>query len=243
MYALCSGMLLVSMLLVATNGCDSILPEDFKNKEYTIAEIDQRACNLLSADTVNNAQGVTIGYKSSSGHPVQSRLLASLVDSATRANNRDNQIIFSSFNLLADSLALLVSDSLMLITHPSASQKDTTYAVMKILPGQSQNIYLYTSLRYYDTVDNVGNHSTNINDYVSVELVRVDTTTVNYSEDMHGETISGGTQIILMSQQKHVVPIIRARYKIQLDQSIYIVRLIISSPATIRPFKIVILPV
>jgi hypothetical protein len=189
-------LLLVGTLLFAGFGCDSVLPDEFKSKDYTIAPLDSRASALLMDSTKK---------------VIQSKSLASFADSATRATHTENQIILSKFNTMLDSLQQLVQDTLMWVKYPA--NQNVTYALLTISPGQSKNIYIYTSLFYY---------SGNINEYITVQLVKSDTTVVVPTDDMPAETITGSFGTI------------RGRYKVQLDQEgVYLVRFTLSSPSAI----------
>jgi hypothetical protein len=211
--------LLIVIVVVIGIGCDSILPEDFKKKDYTIAEIDGRACTILLSDTT--------------GKGIASLALASLdttiVDSATLANSTENQIILAKFSLLIDTLPQLVQESLIVVD--STGQKNS-YAVLTIPQGQAKDLYIYTSLFY--TAENV-------NEYVTIRLLKSDTSEVAFSNDMAGEVVSGGTQTIMVESQERIVPIIRSRDKVHVEAGVYLVRLTMSNPQTIGTYKITIL--
>ena len=209
--------LLIVVVVVIGAGCDSILPEDFKEKDYGIAEIDGRACTSFS-DTI--------------GTGIVSRSLASfksMVDSATLANSTENQIILAKFSELADSLPPLVRDALMIV---EPTNQKNSYAVLRVLPGESKDLYIYTSLFF--TADN-------INEYVTIRLLKSDTTEVGFSNDMAGEVVSGGTQTVVVQSEERIVPTIRSRDKVHVEEGVYLVRLSLSTPATIGKYKIIIL--
>jgi hypothetical protein len=206
--------LLIVIIVMIGIGCDSILPEDFKKKDFAIAEIDGRACTILS-DTV--------------GTKIAPLSLASFADSATLANNTENKIILSNFSVITAGLPLLVQESLMIVD--STGQKNT-YAVLTIPQGQAKDLYIYTSLFY--TAENV-------NEYVTIRLLKSDTTEVAFSNDMAGEIVSGGTQTIIVQSQERIVPIVRSRDKVHVEAGTYLVRLTMSNPQTIGDYKITIL--
>jgi hypothetical protein len=153
------------------------------------------------------------------------------VDTATwgnydRGTLTENQVYKLKFNEIKDSLQhTLTQDSLILI---NPGDQKITYARWDVSGG---NYYLYTSLRYIES---------NINEYVSIELIKSDTTAVSYSSAMPGETVSGSVQTILVAQNNRIVPIIRARYQYHLNNGTYLVRFITSNP-TIGQFKVVLL--
>jgi hypothetical protein len=226
---------LIGILVTGIFGCENILSDKFKDKEFTIAAIDQTAGNWLAKDTLNDSRGITIGYKGGRGDSIKTRTLQSLVDTTiwgnySRGSLTENQVYYQKFNDIADSLQSLVllRDTLMII-NPVAQK--VTYARLNVTGGNGKNIYLYTSLRYT---------ATNVNEYVSVDLIRSDTTSVSYSTEMPAEAVSGCTQIISVSQSNKVIPIIRARYEYHLEDGVYLVRLTASDP-TAGIYKITIL--
>jgi uncharacterized protein YcfL len=237
---------LVSISLCAVIGCDSVLPEKFKEKNINPQDIDLRAGRLLASDTVNTAQGITVGYQygsvldsagvpkqDSSGNPiyrvlpvtwsvVSSRTLGSFT---TLPSGTDNQFINSNFGLLTDSLPSLNSDSLISISY--SETQTTSYAVLKA--SQAENIYIYTGLYYY-----LGASTSNTNDYVSVDLVNKDTSVVGTSSSIPQESSYGSTETILNAQNTTVVSVIRARYTFHVDQGgVYLVRFTLSNPKEI----------
>ena len=238
--------LLVSISLSAMIGCDSVLPAKFKEKNISAQDIDLRAGGLLASDTVNTAQGITVGYQygpvldsagvtklDSVGDPiyrvlpvtwstVTSRALASFT---TLSPGTDNQIINANFGLLTDSLPSLNSDSLISISY--SETQTVTYAVLKAT--RAEDIYIYTSLYYY-----LAAATSNTNDYVSVDLVNKDTSVVSTSSSMPQESTYGSTETILSSQNTTVVSVIRARYTFHVDQGVvYLVRFTLSNPKEI----------
>lgn len=221
---------LISTLLVGAVGCDSLLPSEFKEKQYTAPDIDTRACNRLSRNLIDSTGQV---IDPAACYLVNSRALASLVDSTTRATSTDNQIILSKFSALVDSLKPpLVRDTLTLIQYP-ADQR-VTYAVLNVSSGESKDVYIYTSLHY---------NQNNIGENVAVQLVRSDTAVVSYSDDMRAEIVSGCTQLVSVAGTARIVPTIRARYRIHLEEGVYLVRFIISRPEVVGSFKIMILSI
>jgi hypothetical protein len=212
-------LLLVVFIVLSGIRCDSILPEDFKTKEYTIAGIDNQACTMLLDTTGTNIYARTLAS------------LKTIVDSAALANGSENQVILQKFSALVDSLPQLVEGSLM-ITYYATDQKNS-YAVLKVLSGQAKDLYIYTSLFY---------NANNVNEYITVRLLKSDTTEVSYSNDMPGETVSGGTQTIIVASDERIVPTIRSRDIVHVDEGVYIVRFTMSDPSTIGKFKIALLP-
>jgi hypothetical protein len=206
---------LAVVVMLAMSGCDKMLPTEFKSKEYATPDIDKKAATILSDTT---------------GHIVNSLNLMSLVDSATYAGNTENKIIQSNYNTLAGRLPELIRDSLMVVEYPAGMK--TNYAVLKVTAGQSKDIYLYTSLFYTEP---------NLNQYVTVQIVKSDTSLVTSSEAMTGEVASGNTQTITVASESRLVPTIRARYTVHVDEGVYIVRLIASDAALVGPYKMLIL--
>jgi hypothetical protein len=270
------GVLLISTLLVALSGCDSMVPDAYKGQTFSAGTMDQKAGKLLTLDTLNDAHGLTFSYHygplDSSGlpmHPgtgagvtfdsvpvvwasINSRTLASLVDSTTAAVNTDYQMINSKFDFLTGQLPSLSQDSLIVVTYPA--NQAVSYAALKA--GPARDIYIYTSLMYYY---NQSSLISNASDYVAVALVKRDTSSVSFSTALTPESVYGSYEKIVFpvestptspSQSTRSVPVINGRYQFHVDQgAAYIVRFTLSSPQTIsnpltliaNQFKVVIL--
>jgi hypothetical protein len=236
MYHKCQGssaflkLFLISSLLAGAVGCDNLLPSEFRQKEYTAPDVDIRVCNQLSRNLLDSTGQV---IDPSACYLVNSRALASLVDSTTRATSTDNQIILSKFNELVDGLKPpLERDTLILVQYP-ADQR-VTYAVLNVSSGQSKDIYIYTSLHY---------NQNNLAENVAVQLVRNDTSQVSYSDDMRAEIATGCTQLVTVAGTPRIVPTIRSRYRIHLEEGIYLVRFVVSRPEVVGSFKIIIVSI
>jgi hypothetical protein len=244
---------LVSTLLFSGIGCDSVMPDEFKDKNFNAADIDIRAGNLLVGDTLNDSQGLTYSYQSgpldSSGTPIHPGggsavtyrtklpITWSIITSqtlarfATATDTIDNQIIYSKFDNVTNALPLLHTDSLIIVNYPA--NQSVSYAVLNISSGQSKDVYVYTSLLYYST-----GSVTNINDYVSVDLIKRDTSLVSSSSAMPTESAFCSYEKIMYSSAPRIVSTIRARYKVHLDQgSVYLVRFTLSSITISNPLS------
>ncbi|MGD0591662.1 MAG: hypothetical protein ABSA44_12835 [Bacteroidota bacterium] len=221
-----------------------MLPTDFKAKNFTPSDIDLKAGNLLTSDTLNDVQGFTASYQyvpldgsgqpislsnSTPPTPVSFRSLPvtwSIVHSQSLGDTIDNQIILSGFDSLAAVLPELHQDSLIAVNYSGK----VSYAVLK--SAQAKDIYFYTSLLYYY---NATNATSNINDYVSIDLVKRDTSVVSPSSTISTESAYNSSERILSGNNKiEIVPVISARYTIHLDQgSVYLVRFTLTNPSQI----------
>jgi hypothetical protein len=220
-YTMVLKSLLLGAVVFMIAGCDSLLPDKFNEQEYTASAIDQRACFWL-ADTLPRT--------------IQTKILNTLntPGDTSWASLTDNQIIFANFDYLIDTLQQqnLVQDTLIRIQYP-ANEK-VSYAVLSVEAGEtSKDLYLYTSLEYVEG---------NINEYITVQLVKSDTTLISSSTNMEYETVSCCSDTLLIANQPEIVPIIRSRFLFQLDESsVYLVRFIVSRPEVVGPFKITLL--
>lgn len=240
------GLFLASTLSLACLGCDKLLPAKFKAQNYNAADVDLRAGNLMTKDTINDANGNTIYYQYIPGPPVthnrvawsfiHARILNSFSDSSSTT---DNQIIHSKFNMLTDSLPSLAADTLVLVRYPGDTVKNiitqtypgdtisVCYAVLKC--AQPEDIYLYTGLEYY-----YASGVSNVADYVSVDLLKQDTSLVSSSTVIPSASTYASTETILVaSNATEVVPVLAARYAFHLDSGAYIVRFTLSNPLEI----------
>jgi len=257
---------LASALSVAYLGCDKLVPAKFKAQNYNASNVDQRAGALMTADTINDAQGNTIYYQYIPGPPVVNPIpvswtlihawtLNSFNDSSSLT---DNQVINTKFSMLTDSLPSLIADTLILVRYPGDTAKaanDTVSVCYAMLQAaQTEDIYLYTSLEYY------AGTASNVADYVSVDLLREDTSLVSSSTSISSASTYASTETLLgSSNAQEVVPVLAARYAFHLDAGTYIVRFTLSNPVEIsnpqtvpkkgsgvpaisNEFKIVILP-
>jgi hypothetical protein len=220
-YSMWKFFLLGSFLLMAV-GCNSLLPEKFQDKTYVSSKVDEQACSLLATPD---------SLVDSIAYVVHAKTLQSILVDTSWLDSSDNKIIFSKFNELTDSLPTLVMDQLMKIEYPA--DKKIIYALLKIATGGKGDLDLYTSLNYYYDNDT---HTSNINEYVTIELVKQDTTIVSSTVDMQGETFSECTDEVLIASNLRVVPIIRSRDKVHVTEGEYLVRFILSDAQNIAAF-------
>lgn len=215
-------MFLSAALLFASISCDSILPDEFdEDKSYSLPEIDGRACNILSKE-ITDSTGAFIPF---SAQLINTKTIASLVDSATSADLTENQIIVSRFNELAGNLESLIRDSLLAISYPV--NQTTSYVILTVSPGEAKDIYLYTSFVFTQS---------NINESVDIQFIKNDSSLVSFNDDMPTEVVSECSQVV----STKTVPTIKTRKKIHLEEGIYFVRFNVSSPALVGFLKLVI---
>lgn len=196
-------------------GCDSMLPSEFKSKEYQISSLDAKGLALLN-DSTSHAV-------------VQSRSLSSLTFVTQQQLNTqtENQIVMANYATMIDSLPALVTDSLVWVKYIPTNA--VNYALLKVLPGQPKDLTLYTSLFYYQN-----GTANNFNEYVTVSIVRNDTSVITLTDDMTGEAITGSMTTVAAGGGQRIVPVIKGRFKVQLDQEgTYLVRFTLSSPTAI----------
>jgi hypothetical protein len=193
-------------IIFLSAGCDSILPDEYKEKEITdVPAIDQRALSMLV---------------DSSHYSYNLRALSTVVDSATRANYTDNQILFAHYSTVADSLIRLKRDTLMTVFFPP--QQSMVYAVINIPAGETRDTYLYAKGGM-----NVG-----------LEFVKRDTSLVGYSGALPLGTIASG----LKAGSGGVEYLLAQRCVVNLSEGTYFVRFMMSSPmVTTETIKVVVL--
>jgi hypothetical protein len=223
---------LASVMLFAGIGCDSLLPDEYKAKNFNAASVDTLAGYLLTRDTLNDAQGNTISYQYYPITTTRFRILPvtwtyanlnTLASFATPSDTADNQIIHSRFDTLVNVLMPLPSDSLILVKYPA--NKSISYAVLQA--SSSKDIHIYTSLQYYWT-----STANNINDCVTVDLIKSDTTLVSASRVMPPEDANCSLENILVNGASTTLRVINARYTAHLDQGVYLIRFTLSNPVT-----------
>jgi hypothetical protein len=225
---------LVGMLFIACMGCDSILSDEFKAKNFTATDVDVSASNLLSRDTINDAQGNTISYQY---YPITStrfRILDStkwmyanasaLTSFATQSDTTDSKIIYAHFDAIVGALNSIPSDSLVIVKYPAGQA--VSYAVLRA--STSKDVHIYTSLQYYWT-----NTASNINDYVTVEIIKRDTTLVSGSRVISPEDANCSLENILVNGASTTLRTINARLTAHVDQGVYLIRFTLSNPVSI----------
>jgi hypothetical protein len=220
---------LAGVMLFAGIGCDSLLPDEYKAKNFNAADVDVLAGNLLTRDTVNDAQGNTISYQYYPITTTRFRILPvtwafANSDTLTGNTTSDNQIIYSKFDSVTNALESLPSDSLILVKYPA--NKSISYAVLQA--SSSKDIHIYTSLQYYWT-----STASNINEYVTVDLIKSDTTLVSASRVVPPEDANCSLENILNNGASQTLRVINARYTVHLDQGVYLIRFTLSNPVAI----------
>ena len=207
------SLFLFSTLLLGGFGCDALLPDKFEEEKYNSPAIDAQASSILSQDTTGNI--------------ISARRMLDIVDSITRErlladSITEDQVIIAQYDALIDSLnnVPLIRDSLQFVQFLNRDLTQDTigsvaYALLNVSAGQSKDFYLYTSLIYTQS---------NINEYISVRLIKRDASAVTFSEDMIMETISSSSQLVPVAGGTLLVPTIKARYRIHADEGVYLVR-------------------
>jgi len=233
MTSLTIKLLLVCALLLIGSGCDKMLPDEYKAQNFSASPGDTLAGRLLTRDTINDAQGNTISYQY---YPITStrfKILpvawaysssSGLSSYATGSDTADNKIIISKFSTIAAGLNALPFDSLVLVNYPAGQA--VSYAVLKI--GTAEDIHIYTSLQYYWT-----SSATNINEYVTVDLVKSDTTLVSGSRVISPQDANCALENVLVNGASSIVRVINARLTAHVDPGTYLVRFTLSNPAAI----------
>jgi len=215
--------------LLFSTGCDSILPDEFQEQQYSSSAIDAKAGSLLERDTTG------LSIDSSSFYVVNSRTLEGVLDSSTLVNVHngsitENEAVISNFDAVIDSLneTPLLRDSLNLIQIDTVG--NIAYAAFSVKAGEPKAIYIYTSLIYTQS---------NFNEHVTVELLKKDGSAVSYSEDMPMEVVSASTQAV--PGGTNLIPTIKARYHLNVEEGNYLVRFNKSAENMGHYIKIVIL--
>jgi hypothetical protein len=230
---LSTGLFFISMLFY-NSGCDSLTPSDFKSGESSAPAIDHAAADILARDifytngTINDSLCWYVRTR-----PMFSDTLPrfNIVDSASRANSTDNQLINARYNALLDSLSknTILRDTICGVL--MAPHEDVAYARFDVASNESHDIYIYTSLRYT---------AQNIDHYVSIQLINIDSSAVSYDDIILPESRFVRTEVVQVSGGERIVPVIRSRYKVHVNTGNYIVRCTSSERTIIRSFKLLI---
>ncbi len=245
------GMLTVLAAFVCfAAGCSDLVPSKYKQQHYTAESTDSKAAELLSRNVVDSVGRII----PSASYLVNSRTLASVVDAVLQDSLEaiglrigdqvaaEDEIVPLVFNSVRDSLSnvSLIRDSLMTIRYPSGER--VSYALLKVSPSDAKDIYVYESLQYnQDTTAQHVYNQNNLNEYVTIQLLKSDGSNVNSSQEMSGTAVTSSSELVPMPGVEFVMPTIRARYTLHLEEGTYLVRFVISSPATMNLFKVLIL--
>jgi len=230
MHAFFLSLFFAGVLLFIGIGCDSLTPNEFKAKSFNAPQVDISAGNLMGQDTINDANGNTISYQyypiTTTRFRVDTPVTWTYANSDTLTGSRttDNQIIYSKFDSVANTLESLPSDSLILLRYPA--DKSISYAVLR--SGSSKDIHIYTGLQYYWT-----SSASNINEYITIDIIKSDTTLVSASTLIPPEVAYCSLEKILVNGASTTIPMINARYTAHLDQGVYLIRFTLSNPAAI----------
>jgi hypothetical protein len=206
-----------------------MLPDEYKAKNFNAADVDASAGKLLTRDTINDTQGNTISYQY---YPITTTRFITLPvtwayahsDTLTGNTTTDNQMIYSNFNSVTNTLYPLPTDSLILVTYPA--NKSISYAVLQA--GSAKDIHIYTSFQYYWT-----SSASNINEYITIDIIKSDTTLVSSSTVIPSEVAYCSSENILVNGASKTIPVINARYTAHVDQGVYLIRFTLSNPVAI----------
>lgn len=232
-------------------GCNSLVPDKYKQKQLSAEIMDANAGKVLSTNVTDSLGRIIPG----ASHHISSRTLASLVDSVLQDTltqfalisdqvTAENHVIPKVFSSISDSLAAqgMIRDSLMTVMYPTGQK--ISYALFTVSATDGKDIYIYEALQFnQDTTSQHTYNQNNHNEYVAIELLRNDASTVASTQDMAQEVVSASSQVIPLPGTDEVLPTIRARYKLHVDPGTYLVRFTVSSPATMRLFKVLILSI
>lgn len=245
-------LLIAGLLAYIAAGCSDLVPSKYKQQHYTAESTDLKAAQLLSRNVVDSVGRII----PSASYLVDARALASVVNASLQDSLEaiglrigdqvaaEDEVVPLVFSSVVDSLSdlLLIRDSLMTVRYPSGER--ISYALLNVSAADAKNIYLYESLQYnQDTTTQHLYNQNNLNEYVTIQILRSDGSKVSSSEEMSGTVITSSSQLVPMPGVEFVMPTIRARYTLHLDEGTYLVRFVISSPATMNLFKVLILSI
>lgn len=220
--------IVLTLLLSFLIGCDSILPEDFKEKTFEAPAQDALACSLLSKSIsttatprkVNDSTVVLI-----TGRTLKS--FSTFIPTGDLDTLTHNQLINKYFNQLIDSLPALTNDTVILFEYmlKGAKAPDTIYA--KFIPPLVKSDYIfYISLEYF-----YEQAQSNLGEYVIPQVIRSDTSLVAIDNSMSNEIITSCTKLVYGAGTSKKVLVIKGRFSMQVQSGAsYIVRFILSNP-------------
>lgn len=236
-------LLAVSILLVS-NACKSILPDEFEEKTFDLSDFDQQACDLLTQDLyVKDASGATID---SNFVRVDLSSFKNIIDSTTLVNNTHNQIIVDGFNQLLIDLESIEPQKLLVMQRdlsviPGSDGADTCYAKLNIAGSNCSEFVFYTSWNFGDDEGFTGFTEDNYKGYIDFDIINNDSSYVSMVSERPLASISGCTQDVPLSTGDSLATsVIKGRQIYNLAQGDYIIRSTISS-INIHAFKLLIM--
>ena len=216
-------------------GCESILPDEYKEKKFDSPAIDAYACSMLSKQVYDSSVVLITGRSLSR--------FSTFIPQQELDTLSANQVIKKYYSQLLDSLPALGTDSLIFLEYAKSPAKAPQNVYAKIVAtGGKQEYVFYISLQYY-----ISSNGRNTHEYVLPDIIKSDTSLVPCDNSMSNESISSCTQFVSSAQGSEKVFTIKGRFKFNLSPGTYLVRFYLSNPAMMAPatgllyFKLLIL--
>ena len=220
-------MMVCYLILLMTFNCEKQLPSEFQKKDYkNIADVDSRACFLLSRDSTrtdtlivgSDTTFTTIRFYC----PITAAYLEEPFDSIWA--NASDSLIQARFDTL-------LTDTTLIINNSAAQSK--CYAYYENSDGTTSKKYFFIS---WDLTEE------NLDAYIEPDLFNKSGERMKLmSDQIDLATIAGCTEAVEIGGIDVAIPKIRARYVYELPPGKYLVKFYISEPETIGNFRLVIL--
>lgn len=218
----------VGFVLLVGIGCDTILPEEFKEKVYETPEEDQYVCSLLSKPITTTANPRQVS--DTTVVLLTGRTLASFASIPRKEFDTltENQILKKYYAQIVDSLPTLPQNALIFFEYAKKASEapKTIYAKIDV-PAQA-TYTIYVSLEYYFT-----SSTSNLGENVIPEFLRSDTSLVKVNDAIPSERLSACAQVISGAGTSARVLTIKGRYEVPLNQGTTVVRFTLSKPEEI----------
>ena len=203
----------VALVLLALVSCEKMLPEAFRKE-------DSEHISLSSLD--EKACGWLIRETGVFADSV------AIADLEEPADSVWASMVDSLIGVLLDTMDV---DTCLIMENPAL--EDTVYAVFVQVPGSPPETVFYISWEL---------NSDNADGYAMITLFDRAGEVVRFlSMAMDLATIAGCTETVTWGGQDVALPKIRSRWMYSLPEGMYLVRLILSEPATIGTFRMVVL--
>ena len=229
------------LLILLFTQCNEFLPNDFKQEDFQIIDLDARACEYLSMDIFKldsiTVDTVTSYFTDTLAVLLSTSNLKSIVDTTQFADSlsiTDSLIISEKYDELIGQLASMIEDTTLNITNPFG-QNVCYLAYTHTI--NNKTTYFYVGWKYKWLADL---NTDNIDAFVDVDLIKEDVSIVARRTDtITLETSSGCTQYV--AWRGNYYPTVKAKNAFVLEEGNYLVRFTIPEPEKLESFRVVIL--
>jgi len=211
------------LLILLFTQCDEFLPNDFRQEDFQIVDLDARACEYLSRDLFKldsvTVDTITSYFTDTLAVFLSTSNLLDIIDTTQFADSldiTDSLIISEKFDELIQKLDPMIEDTTMSITNPNG--QNVCY-VSYTHTANNKTTYFYVGWKYKWLADL---NTDNIDAFVDIDLINKDVGLVARATDnITLEMSSGCTQYV--AWRDNFFPTIKAKNAFTLEKGDYLV--------------------